>query len=517
VPPGAPQEMDGLDKICSTQRYGNAARVFADFGLVFDVEANIEPYRKLRNTICAHIDTASNLGPLVADLQTLDIDDIGFKYAKLEDLFRAACHAERFLQFLALPPTKIRGAIAMSPQPPKAFDASSVPKTSFEPAGGNINDDEVYARNVQLAQIDDDKFEDARDFFWQAFMLSKNVADVELGGTRIPFRHAHEYFLRQLKSDQQTETKIVLLRLMNGCKGGYPQQLEWILLESFGANRNNATLVMNYLFQFGEVAGANRPNLLSIIRTAVGSPLFLVRYFALLAIMKIDVRTNGIICINARKAPVENEYSRFVKDYVGTLRGVEKVVMLTLLTSELLFNPALATFHEKYRPIYFEPFDRAFKESIGTLGVELGETFGSDKMELLSLLKERNLLTGVLLIIAECFPQQSDKAQWLYVLIADNILRINHDFELFLEDIAYAHYKRKNYEGCERILIGLTKKNPAKLSHYIKLLQVYCDAGLRDKFSDLEDKIRRSFTLTAQDSATLKELEETLRSEEGTA
>jgi hypothetical protein len=233
VPAGSKQEMKGLDVLL--QEANEPSWPLDEFKKAFRFEDALAALRPARNKIGGHLDDDPNtsLPALHAALDSVSYIDMHRLFDKLQAVFEAVCREVIWLGSYLLHNERIHGvqAVAGPTDFVQPFDAAS-PKQ----AAGPIRISPDYSEDAATAQLDawmrgDHDAEDARRFFWEAFLHGPVAERCERHGVRVDWREAHGVVLRRFEGSSRAE-RARLLQLIVGCRSGSPSAVAELLLRA---------------------------------------------------------------------------------------------------------------------------------------------------------------------------------------------------------------------------------------------------------------------------------------------
>jgi hypothetical protein len=477
VAPGALQEMDGLDEVLKKDgKYPEADEVLGRFARVFEIEITFELYRQVRNRIAAHLDETEDLQILVEELNSIEIDKLLEHYKKLQAVLRAAFQAEFTLQHLLMPVSKMNGVIAMSMQPDRPFDLDSIPKIAFDYDRSRLNDLGEYGRVLNDFFAGKSDPDETRSFFYQAFEQSEKTDTVPFNGRDITLRKAHSFLRNYLIQAQPDDVILKCLQIINFCKNGYPDQLEYILTSTFSKHCDVFIIRLNYIFQFGEILRLDDRSTIDFLKKEAECDNFYLSYHSLLSLLKIEVRNNGIRYLNSRAEAKETEIVTFIFSRLAEVSKCNQFVTSLLLLSELWFNPLLASYVAKYNVLLIERLKDIVRDSVEKQDFLPQDALSDEDVRLLSLSLEKNIFTNLFLIVADKVDGSRDGLKkFLFELIADNTMKISYRDEIFVNHLAFALFKMGRFDDAEKVFRILIERNPENPETYLNLLELFSE------------------------------------------
>lgn len=460
--------------------------------------------RTIRNKLGAHIDRNDSFDDIMLLLKNHDFNNTISVYKFFLNIFYKICNSTFYLRGLSLPPTKMQGVLQVSHNPEKTFFGKVEVDTKF--IGKDLNDINLYKDyiNKLFKGVNNDEYNDIRHFFFDALIHSEIVKIVKFDNKNLELRKAHEFFLTHLKSGVTADKKRIILKLLSNCSNGYPEQLVYILINTYKINKLT-NLTNDYIIYIGDISHSHSNSAVKMLKSFLNSKDINIEYFSLLSLLKIDIKDRGIDCCNKKLKIIENEYSKIIKERINFYSPLFKFFIATLLSSEMVFNRMLGNYHEFFKELYFDYFENIFFENINLLGLD----FTNEEMNIIKDFKAGNNLSNIFLLVAEKYGENK-QSQILYQAIANNLLKLSFTHLPFVEHLAYAKYKIGNIDEAIGIYKELVERNPDVLEYRIELLNYYFQK--KDLFVlNKEIKyIEATFNLNDEQVKRLSEIKESL-------
>lgn len=474
----------------------DAQKILDDFLESFNIDS-ISEIRNCRNKIGSHIDKTEDFGNLINLLNNIDVEKSIRIYNNFLNIFLKICNSTFYLKYLTMPPTKMHGVLSLSNKPSKTFFQN--PYVATELIKDDINDPKSYQK--QLDELFKHRnYEDTRFFFYDALAHSEKIKSVTLDNKALELGKAHQFFIDKLNSGISIEKKSEILNLLSDCANGYPEQLIYILLETYKTNKLT-NLKYQYIFCFGEIGHKSSNSVKLFLAQVLNDRHFDIIYNTLLSLLKIDIKSRGIDCVNKKLVINENEYSEIIKEQMNKFSPFYKLIVSILLSSEMLFTPMLGNYFKFFKSLYFDYFENIFYESIDLLDVELS----IHDIEKLKISKQSNYLSVIFIIIAEQLKNQND-ANFLYGLIANHNLKLNFQHQPFIEHLAYSNYKIGNVNKAVEIYKDLVEKNPEIVEYRIELLNYYWEQKNTDACISEINYLESLFNLNNEQIEKIQEI-----------
>lgn len=457
--------------------------------------------RTIRNKLGAHVDRTDTFEDLIRLIENHDFKNTLSIYKNFLNIFYKICNDTFYLKGLTLPPTKMQGVLEVSNKPEKTFFENVQIDTTF--IKKDINDVELYKEylNKLFIGISNDKYEDIRHYFYDALAHSEVFKIVTFDNKKLELKKAHEFFISQLKSSISPDKKRLILKLLSDCSNGYPEQLVYILTNTHNINKLTS-LTKEYIVHLGDISHKHSNSAMLMLISFLNSKDINIEYFTMLSLLKIDIKSRGIDCVNKKLKIVENEYSRIVKERINSYNPFFKVFISTLLSSEMIFNPMLGNYQKFFKDLYFDYFEDMIFENINLLGVNITD----DELKILKEAKAGNHLSNIFLLLAEKF--EDDKSELFYQAIANNLLRLNFTHLPFVEHLAYAKYKVGQLNETVEIYKRLVDQNPDVVEYRIQLLNYYIEKKDLLAFDSELKYLENTFSLTDEQLKVLNQIKE---------
>ncbi len=463
----------------------NAQSILTEFFKNFNMES-ISEIRNIRNKIGSHIDKSEDFENLKNLLDSIDFEKSIQIYNNFFNVFVKICNSTFYLKHLAISPTKMHGVLSLSNKPSKTFFQN--PYVATELIKDDINDPKSYQKHLDKL-FKHSNYEDTRFFFYDALAHSEKIKSVTLDNKALEVGKAHQFFIGKLSSSISAEKKSDILNLLNDCANGYPDQLIYILLETYKTNKLT-NLKYQYIFCFGEISHKSSESVKLFLDQFLNVGHFDIIYNTLLSLLKIDIKSRGIDCVNKNLVIDENEYSKIIKEQINKFSPFYKLIFSILLSSEMRFTPMLGSYYKFFKNLYFDYFENIFYDCTDSLEAELS----IQDIENLKISKQGNHLSVVFIIIAEQLKNKND-ANFLYGLIANHNLKLNFEHQPFIEHLAYSNYKIGNVNKAVEIYKDLVEKNPEIVDYRINLLNYYWEQKNTDACIDEINYIESQFNL----------------------
>ncbi|MGE4456840.1 MAG: tetratricopeptide repeat protein [Arcobacteraceae bacterium] len=493
IPPGNSSEI-GLNELLENRD------ILDRFLNTFNLEA-LEDIRNIRNKLGAHIDRDALFEELIELLENHNFEKTLSIYKNFLNIFYKICNETFYLKGLTLPPTKMQGVLEVSHKPEKTFFENVQIDTAF--IKKDINDVELYKEylNKLFIGISNDKYEDIRHYFYDALAHSEVFKTVTFDNKKLELKKAHEFFISKLKSSISPDKKRIILKLLSDCSNGYPEQLVYILTSTYNINKLTS-LTKEYIVHLGDISHKHSNSAMLMLIGFLNSKDINIEYFTMLSLLKIDIKSRGIDCVNKKLKIVENEYSRVIKERINSYNPFFKVFISMLLSSEMVFNPMLGDYQKFFQELYFDYFEDIIFENINLLDVNITD----DEMKILKEAKTGNYLSNIFLLLAEKF--EDDKSELFYQAIANNLLRLNFAHLPFIEHLAYAKYKVGQLNEAVEIYKRLVDQNPDVVEYRIQLLNYYIEKKDSLAFDSELKYLENTFSLTDEQLKVLNQIKE---------
>jgi hypothetical protein len=505
VPLGAPQEMDGLDKLVAAG--GQSAAPITDFVAASRFDAELQAARSIRDKIGAHleIDGACTLESLTADLDTYDLDKGLSFYERVSAAFIKLCHTIIYLRMYAADGRRIYGVVAggaravpFSNEPPPVAQGLLAPPE---------NDEEAYRQNLTRWLDGDERQKgDARQVFWSAFLGSEIVGQIEevesIGPasrfSRHEFRKVHAFLASTLaRGDLRDSDFAGILELILSCQGGAPYPLAEVLVRRGRTVTEFRQALICYAL--GEIGSSPHATVTQFLEACTKAPLWGLRLPATLALFKTFVKSEGVLRFN-NKGRTPADYGAFVIGLTSSMRDPELLIS-SLAFASILSGRALST----YRQVFAADF-AALQTRIETLCIPyLKDDAAGSKAKLLKQLIQSDDYVGVGLLLAvdlEHDPRKLLREGLLDSCCRGEVVAVAHDQAS--RHLAMCFYLKKEHARALHVARDIADRNPDLLSAQVLVAQILADTpGAEQEATQSVARIRHSYKLDAANEALL--------------
>ncbi|MBK3665086.1 hypothetical protein JJE66_28120 [Bradyrhizobium diazoefficiens] len=510
VSAGAPQEMDGLDRLVAAER--QSAAPIIDLVAASHFDAELQMARRIRDSIGAHleIDDSCTLESLVNDLNAYDLEEGLTFYKRALAAFIKLCYAVIFLRMYAADGRRIHGVLAGNSRA-APFSGEALPPAQRPPTPP-ANDDEAYHQNLgRWLDGDETQREEARYFFWTAFLGSDVIEPIEevedLGsGSRFwtrQYRKVHAFVASALVMDHLSDADFAgILELVLSCRSGDPYPLaELLVRQGEQLNEFRQSLIC---YSLGEIGSSPHASAIAFLETRRRTPSWGMRFPATLALFKTFIRSEGLLRIN-NKGRTPADYDAFVHDLTNSMSEPELLICLLAFAS-LLSGRQLN--------IFLKPFENGYKALQRRIEVlclpYLKDNAAGDKARVLKQLIETYDYVGVALMVAvdlEGDPRVLLREGLLNCCCRGEVATAPHDQAN--RHLAMCFYLKKELGRALEIARDIADRNPDLVPAQILVAQILGDTpGAEDETKRTLDRIRRSYKLDTANEADLVHVEQ---------
>lgn len=509
VPPGALQEMDGLDVLV---RAGGQSDVpISEFKSACKFDQLLEENRAIRNKVGSHLeaDETISLAIILSMLDAYDIDRSLAFFDLSNSAFTKICANILYLRLYAADGHRVFQVTANpSKSVPYSGTSSELPPV---PPAAPIFDETNYQKNlIKWLDGDAEQKEDARQYFYNAFMSSEQTETIDeidtlFGGsmsTRNPFRTAHIFLARTLSMDISDQDFGGTIDLAVRCRGGWPYPLAEALIR----NKNPTTNARRWMicYALGEIGSHPHATADTFLWQCTKSEIWTLALQAKLALFKIFIKSEGIYRLN-HQGKVRIDYDRQVAVLTAGLseqqRFLHDVAFASVLSGASIGSLGLP-FSENYSSLQKQLQVKASSYC------QTGDT--DSAQELLGQLIKTNDFVGVCIYLATNSSISADSIfseMMLDACCGQLILAAPHDQAA--RHLAMCYYHRKDYVTAFSIVETIAARNPAWLDIQILAAQILTEMpGSEDKTLKRISQIRDFYNLGPSAEADLANCEE---------
>ncbi|MCP1173647.1 hypothetical protein [Ralstonia chuxiongensis] len=508
VPPGALQEMEGLDKLIVAS--GQSSATIDNFVAASNFQAELQVARTIRDKIGAHLEISDSytLAGLSTDLDTYDlVEGLNF-YGRVGAAFTKTCHSILFLRLYAADGQRLHGvSAAMAPAAPYAGNSIEGPPAPPTPLP--IDDVESYRTNLaRWLDSNDERRAEASHFFGQAFLGSQVIETLDEverfgAGQRSPeseFRKAHGFLLSTLVNGISDFDFQGVLELVLSCRNGSPYPLAELLVRyGSDASEFRQWWICSAL---GEIGSAPHATVSQFLETRTYSRNWPIRFQATLARFKTFVKAEGTFRLN-HKGQTRVDYDTFVGSLTTSMTEFEQFVCVLAFAS-ILSGPRVGSLSSPFHGNYAE-----LQKKIEALIVPLlkDDSDKGSKRTTLHDLIQTNDYVGVCVLVA---IELGDQHPWHTVLVDcccnGSIADAGHDQAA--RHLAMCFLLRKEHHLAYEIVEGIASRSPDWVDIQVLAAEILGETPeAEEQAKQRISSIRRTYKLTSDLDARLCAIE----------
>lgn len=506
VLPGAPQEMDGLDKLIFAN--GQSMAPISDFVAASNFYSELQSIREIRDTIGAHleIDDTRTLNSLLADLDAFDIEKAQGFYRPVEDAFIKACRTILYLRMYAADGQRLYGLTVIA-RPSIPFSGSESTAPIEPPQPPPINDEEAYRKSLdKWLDGDESQRGDARQFFWIAFGNSEAVEQIQerepIGqGTRITihdFRKAHRFIALSLGVAVSDSDFGGILDLILTCSRGWPYPLAELLVR-YGRTTSDFNRQWLICRSLGEVASWPHASVSALLEEHMKAVQWSLKLQATLALFKTFVMAEGPYRIN-NKGRIRIIYGAYVNSLTASMTPPE-LLICSLAFASILSGPRIGVFSQPFA----DDYARLQGDIEKFCGLYLKDDPSPASAKTLKELIQTHDYVGICVLLAINFSDDAPK-QLREALIdagcTGSIVAASHDQAS--RHLSMCFLLRKDHGMALQIAREIATRNPDLITAQVLVAQILAEkSGSEDDAVQKIAEIRRLYKLDADSDAAL--------------
>lgn len=506
---GAPQEMDGLDKLIALS--GESSAVIDDFVSTSNFMDELWTARSIRNNIGSHvdIDTTVTLANLLANLDSYDVYEALHFYKRVEAAFTKTCFQILFLKMYASDSQRVYGISSSHGQPVVPYADDGFEALPSSPPRYSFNDEEAYKINLmRWLHGNDDQKAEARYFFWKAFECSQAIETIEEidifenSGRRLRthyLRKAHDFFSSTLSDELSDFEFRGALDIMVMCGNGFPYPLAEILVRhGWKTSPFRQWFICRSL---GEISSTPHDSVRAFLQAAERSSHWPVRLQASIARFKTFVKDEGLYTLN-QKGKTRVEFSRIIDALMKPRQKNERLIFLLAFAS-ILSAPGWDLFSTPFKSNY-EQLQNNIEDIIIPL---LKQNSDSSKATTLKKLIQSNDYVGVSLLLAIDFEEPHPlRLELLESCCNGSISTAGHDQAA--RHLAMCFLLNKDHHAAFDIVQRLASRNPDWVDIQILGAEILGETvGSEKEATKWITGLRRSYKLNPELEIRLKEIE----------
>ena len=517
VPVNSPQEMDGLDKLIV--RSGQSASPIVDFLNTTHFTRNLEELRAVRDTIGAHLEIDSNvpLSKLLWELDRLNLGAYLKFYDMVQQIFDKVCRNIMFLRTSAIDGARLNAISAPNNPSVVPFNDRELPLENPNcEVRIDFNSTDNYTLNLEKwLHGDDIAQEDARYFFYQAFMCSEQVEEVvetehfgEAGFSRHShqLRKAHQFIIDELKSQNDRHLIAKIFHLLSTCRPGAPYILAEILVRHAQSHFGKYDdLVCDGLGAITFWPHGSVEQFLT--KHAAHNGGWNVRFRAIIAAFKIFIRSEGILKINRKIS--RRTYKEEILPLTSSMTDIPRLLCKLSFASQFVtaeFGTYANQFQEEYHSLQSEI------ESLCN-GSELADICMPVKNTVQQLIATHDYV-GLCVVISDQLTQANKTEiakEFLVAACTGAVAAAPHDDAI--HNLAVCFQRNGDVSFAHQLAEDLAKRNPDQIERQIFTAQILASKSASKNLArDKIEMIKDSYILTDEHQKTLTALEQHLAS-----
>lgn len=516
VDPSAKQAMDGLDVIVGRHGLGTAVNIFKVAKAETRIVERAEALRSTRNVVAAHLDPHIPLPALKAQLDGVSLDEISQIYDLMNKLFEAVCRSELTLSTVLLGPTPMPGVIAVSQQPQSGFAKNDSPQTTFSAPSYSASEMEQMWETLKQSPND----QEALTYFRTAMMNSpveEQWSETSQLGEHAwrtethDIRSVHKFLQRKLHASlgNDEKTSSLVIHVMVHGKNTFPITLLHILEEEY-KDVVKSDITGRFIFAFGELARVRDRRVVDILKQRSESGDLDELYTSLIALLKIDVRDNGVRHLNGNVPSLgpgtsDGKLDGIILERLNQLPAFYQTVLVLTMLGELWLNPFLGTYVDYTKTVYFPTLESILRLSVSELLVQSGVS--TDKIADIIKGIANRAYSSISIQLGDALKEVAEsQAQVFYEIVARDYIPIDWRQDVLVQLRAIALARLGNFEDALTIASYLCDMKP-HLKHYrIFALELAAEAKLPTQFEDIYSKLERDFILEPQDIVNVERM-----------
>ena len=505
VSSGAKQELDGLDKLLDNTNFPNAASIISTWKSTYKYEITVNKYREIRNKIGAHIDENSKTADLMALVDALDLNEFTCFLKNLIDLKHKICISETILRTFAIGSKRIFGF----------SEVENHSKPFGENPSASINNHNDFSIKeiweMWYANVDREK---ARALLFNLVIETRDTTAFEIEidenakntKKNIYFRKIHWFLYDKLIGTYSQEEKIAAFELIQALSTTDPGSLMLLLLKAY--KKLNKILKSYWLYFIGEVGGERIVKVIDILKNNCRSRDFLIRYNSILALLKIDLKTNGVSYQNNGQNinVLGTSISSFLQEYIYSMKIEQQIAFSLALLSEIDFN--LAICHLKYSSVQYAFLcDIIINSADGCLRKFINRGLTEiERNNIVDSFSNKRYVASAL-FIGELLKDIQPEISRFFLEVGSTLINISNEDTCSIWCKARIKCELGEIESSIEIMLQLVSENPENALFKIELLSLYSDNNKEDEYTMLKKDITNNYVLSDDQSAYIIEIE----------
>jgi len=510
VATGAKQQMDGLDTLFDINKCNTAKQIIDKWKVSYNYTPILNNYREIRNKVGAHVDEVLEVSDMEMLVDNLDLEEVNNFWINITDLKRKICYSQHEFKVFAIKSEKMHGiekVMNTIATPFKKNDCLpyiqlkryTLPEL-WEMWVNGQDKDEVRSQIFSLIMKDE--------------LINLNEVEVEERESvcvkKVAERKIHQFLYQKFISTTSENEKRAVFELLRSLSTSDPNSLMLLLLKIY--EKMTDKYKVEWLFTVGEIRPGRIVKIIDILKENSKSSNFAVLYYAVLALYKIDVISNGLQYLNngRKEELLSNSINIYLHNYIKSLTNKYQIAFVIILLSEANFNCSLITFSEYLKKKY------GFLE---TTYLEVIKDFAeNEKKENLSNVELDNLVNSfknkhyilIAIFLSQVLAQTNPQTSRFFLEIGDDFIIINGSHEQSVYWKAFIKKELGQIDNSINILKHLVKLSPESVDAKIALLEIYAEGKDIAAYNKLCDDILKNYNLSKEQEKEIKKIQDLL-------
>lgn len=507
VIPGAKQEMAGLDQLLIRQKFPEAKKIIEEWKNLYKYEPIVQNYRNIRNKIGAHIDDILTISDIKSLIENVDLEQISNFLRNIFDLKRKICLSQLEFKLFATNSELMGGVTAVSNNIATPFDKSQ--NATLQAIDPNYTMDDLWDMWLNNQYTDE-----VRSRFWNLVVQPSEVVKsytIQVEEERhnreavIVHKEIHQFLTGKIIGAANKDEKIAVFNLLQQLTTSDPGSLIIILLNVY--KKIEEDIKLPWLYTIGEVGSKRVVPAIDILKKQCGNTSWTVCYHAVLALFKIDIKSNGIQYLNkGSKETLSDSISSFLHYFIEKLSATNQIIFSLTLLSEIYFS----------RLVYFKEYAEIRYSFLNTIYLNSVKSYIESQTKeplvdvalsnLINCFNHKNYILCAI-FISEILSEVNHDISRLFLNIGDELIQINdsHEQSVYYKALIKKKLNQKDEAIC--ILKYLVKISPESVEAKIALLEVYFEKNDVVAFTKLKDDILKHYSLTNEQKLEIEKLD----------
>ncbi|PGD64131.1 hypothetical protein [Bacillus wiedmannii] len=511
----AKQKMDGFDTLVNRHRLKDVKELFEAAKQNTTIPLQVDRIRQIRNIIGGHIDDSQDIRELLEALASVESKKVFSLYQRMRNLLHSVFKSNIIFRPYLIVNEPLKGVVAVQQgEELKGFNGQPYEAISVE---SPVAYDDNTMNSMWCILESDINNTESLSYFSTALMFRNEEGDkrieryISLGQfaqrTQIYVYSKVELFIEEIIKTRRNDLEFftILHKIMNYKNVGENHILSQIFLRELQYTQNLECILI-LLELLGKVSDNEEKEVINCLQNEASKPEPIIRWQAILALLEIDTRCNGVATFNKSQLGSINIVN-LIFEIVEDTQYMERLQLVLILMCHLHFDSRYIINIDYNKEKYYEKLKIYFLGEMYHVYKKLPIKTRRNLNDGKTILHEINLIIdraltrnnfplatikiGDLLFLD--YPTIADK---FYALAASQWINIDWSQTVLIETKMIAFIKINELHMAYEMAQKLCAMEPSNKYNYFNALYIAIRAGLNEESNNIKEELTNSFSLS---------------------